>query len=85
MLSTEETVDLHDKILRGDGGDKQGLVHLVSGLCLNVDKLEKTVHSLELEIARAKGWILGATTLGSMTGAVVVWVLETFVVRHQVH
>lgn len=82
MRSTDELVELHDKVLRGDGGDKLGLVALVTNLCIAVDDLKSTVHSMELAVARAKGWVAGATAMGAATGAFVTWLLEKFLIKH---
>ena len=80
MLSTDELVDLHDRVLRGDGGpDKLGLVALVTNLCVKVDILDRTVRAMELELAKAKGWVIGASAVGAGSGAVITFLIEHFV------
>jgi hypothetical protein len=80
MLDTDELVELHDKVLRGDGEGKLGIVALVTNLCVSVDELQKTVRSLELALAKAKGWVLGATAVGAAAGSIITFLLEHFVV-----
>jgi hypothetical protein len=80
-MTTEDRVELHDKLLRGSGEGKLGIVALCVQLTESVDKLSKTVHDLELTVAKAKGWILGAAAVGSTSGALITFVIEHFVVR----
>ncbi len=86
MLSTDDRVELHDKILRGDG-EKKGVVALLFDLVASIDSLktshrdvakvyEERIRALEISLAKAKGWIAGACGVGGASGAVVVWLLE---------
>jgi hypothetical protein len=80
MLTNDQLLELHDKVLRGDGEGKLGIVALVTNLCISVDSLKATVHELEITVAKAKGWVVGATAVGAGAGAVVTWLLEHFIV-----
>lgn len=84
----EHKVEQHDLWLRGDGQitgvmpNVRSLIDSYSRIEAGINTTNKKVEELRETMITGKGWIAGAMFVGGGAGALMLWMLEKFALKH---